>query len=168
MCKGYKIDMVRTGKEKYALGTELIESIREIDKYEMNGMGFTTEQGIRTSMNDCTPVYYARAVDNGKLIACWGLVVLIGKEKNTYVIWALGTNELERFRKSFMKESTAILSRWVNMYKDLTNTVATKNKKAVAWLKRLGAEFEQPFLYNGVEYVNFHLKKKEDASCAQC
>lgn len=162
MCKTYSLEMARTWKDKQAIAKELIESIREIDKYEMEGLGFTTEQGVMASIYDTTPVFYAKAKDNGKLIACWGLQPLIGQTKNTYIIWALGTDEIERFRKSFVKESDAIIKRWADIYGELTNTVAVKNRRAIGWLKHLGAEFINKRTYNGVEYVDFIIRKKVD------
>lgn len=162
MCKTYELNLARTWNEKKAIADELIDAIREIDKYEIHGLGFTTEQGVHASIFDTAPVYAARAKDNGKLIACWGLQVLVGKEKNTYIIWALGTDEIERFRKSFVKESDAIIKRWLELYGELTNTVATRNKRAILWLKRLGAEFYNKRMYNDVEYVDFVIRKKVD------
>lgn len=162
MCKLYRIEMARTWMDKQAIAKELIESIREIDKFEMEGLGFTTEQGIMASINDTSPVYFARAKDSGQLICCWGLEILMGQDKNTYIIWALGTDEMERFRKSFVKESDAIIKRWAEIYGELTNTVATQNRRAIGWLKHLGAEFVNKRMYNGVEYVDFIIRKKVD------
>lgn len=160
--KGYRIETIRTWKDKKKVGDELIASLRDIDRYEMEGMGFTTEYGVMSSMNDTSLVFVARANDNNKLIACWGLVTLVGQEKNTYIIWALGTNEIERFRKSFVQESDRIIKRWLDFYGELTNTIAAKNKKAIAWLKRLGAEFSNTRTIKGVEYMDFVLRKKGD------
>lgn len=162
MSKGYRIEILHTWKEKKQVGDELIASIREIDKYEMEGMGFTTKRGVMASMADTSLVFVARANDNDKLIACWGLVTLVGQEKNTNIIWALGTNEIERFRKSFVKESDKIIKRWLDLYGELTNTIATKNKKSIAWLKRLGAEFYNTRTIKDVEYMDFVLRKKGD------
>lgn len=158
--KGYTIGMVKSFRDKYKLGQELLESIREIDKFEIEGLGFTTQQGIEASMRDCTPVYFARTKE-GKLGACWGLQILVDKVTGhkTYLIWALGTDEIDHYKRAFMVESRQILERWKDMYGDLTNTVAVCNKKAVAWLKWLGAEFDEPRLINGIAYVDFHLRK---------
>lgn len=158
--KSYKISAIMTTKEKKALVKELVENMRQVDKMEMEGMGFTTVQGAEVSIYDTSPVYVARAADTGKLIACWGLQILMGEEKNTFIIWALGTNEIEKYRKSFAKESRQIVLRWAELYGELTNTVACFNKRAIDWLKWVGAEFSAPRTFNGNEYVDFYIRKK--------
>jgi hypothetical protein len=160
--KDYVITAVRKMDEKRLLTKELEENMREIDRKEIEGMGFSTMQGAEVSICDTAPVYVARS-RNGKLICCWGLQILIGKENNpnTYLIWALGTDELKNHKKDFVKESKAILERWMELYGCLENTVATFNKRAIHWLKWLGAEFSEPYKIGNTEYVNFKLKRKE-------
>jgi hypothetical protein len=160
--KDYQISCVRKMDEKRKLTQELAENMREIDRKEMEGLGFSTFRGAEVSICDTAPVFVARKKDSGKLILCWGLQVLMGKgdNPNTYLIWALGTDELKGHEKSFVKESREILYRWVDMYGCLENTVATFNKRAIRWLKWLGAEFSEPFMCGNTEYVNFKLKKK--------
>ena len=159
--KEYKISSIMTTKEKKALISELVENMRTVDKQEMEGMGFTTVQGAEVSIYETSPVYVARGKD-GKLIACWGLQILMGQKKNTFIIWALGTDELNKYRKSFVKESSAIINRWVELYGELTNTVACFNKRAIAWLKWQGAEFSEPRKFNGEDYVDFVIRRKRD------
>lgn len=159
--KDYCIESVRKTKEKRNLVNELVENIREIDKREIEGLGFSTMRGVEVSIYDTCPVYVARTKE-GKLIACWGLEALVGKEKNTYIIWALATDELRHYEKSFVKESRDLLNRWVDLYGCLENTVATFNKRAIRWLKWLGAEFSQPHKIGDCEYVDFKLTKRKE------
>ena len=164
--KTYKLEAVSKKKEKDALVRELEENIRDIDKREIEGMGFTTRQGIEVSIYETCPVYVARAAESGRLIACWGLQILQfpGREKTTYtfLIWALGTDEIAHHKKDFVRESAAIIKRWAELYGRLENTVATFNKNAIRWLKWLGAEFGEPYKLNGVEYVNFVINGKKE------
>lgn len=158
--KKYSISCVRKMDEKRILAKELEENIREIDKMEMEGMGLSTMRGVEVSIYDTSPVYVARS-DEGKLIACWGLQVLIGKHKNTYLIWALGTDEITRYKKAFIKESKALLNRWVELYGELVNTVACFNKDSIKWLKWLGAEFSEPYKIGNTDYMDFRLSRKK-------
>ena len=158
--KDYVITAVRKMDEKRLLTKELEQNMREIDRREIEGMGFSTMQGAEVSICDTAPVYVARA-KSGELICCWGLQILMGKEKNTYLIWALATDELKKHQKEFVKESKAILERWMELYGCLENTVATFNRRAIRWLKWLGAEFSEPYKIGNTEYVNFKLKRKE-------
>ncbi|MBQ6481698.1 MAG: hypothetical protein IJI45_11315 [Anaerolineaceae bacterium] len=160
--RNYTISSITTTKEKKALVKELVENLRDVDRREMECMGFTTLQGAEVSIYETSPVYEARTKDTGKLIAVWGLQILIGKKKNTFIIWALGTEELNKYRKSFVKESSAIINRWVELYGELRNTVACFNKRAIAWLKWQGAEFSKPRKFNGEDYVDFVIRRKRD------
>lgn len=164
--KNYRISAVKTTAEKKALIRDLEKNIRDIDRREIEGLGFSTRQGVEISIYETCPVYVARTAEGGRLIACWGLQVLEfkGKEKTTYsyIIWALGTDELTHHKKDFIKESTALINRWVELYGTLENTVATFNKNAIRWLKWLGAEFSEPHKINGTEYVNFKIKRKKE------
>lgn len=157
--KGYKISCVTTTKDKKALVEELVENMRLVDKKEIEGMGFSTVEGAEVSIYETSPVYLARGND-GRLIACWGLQILMGKEKNTYLIWALGTDEIEKYRKSFAKESRQIIRRWADLYGELTNTVACFNTKSIEWLKWVGAEFSAPREFNGIDYMDFIIRKR--------
>lgn len=158
----YKIASAIKMAEKKKLYSELMEDLRAVDKKEIEGLGISSEEGVRVSIYETSPVFYARSTENGKLLMCWGLNILRNKEGgNTYLIWALGTNEIKKKKKSFLKESSAILNRWIELYGELTNTVATFNKDALHWLKWLGADFSEPFKIKDTEYVNFYLRRKK-------
>lgn len=158
--KNYTISAITKTAAKKELVYELVGNMRQVDRQEMQGMGFTTLQGAEVSIYETSPVYVARGND-GKLIACWGLQILMGKEKNTFIIWALGTDEIEKYRKSFAKESRQIIRRWAELYGELTNTVACFNTRAIDWLKWVGAEFSAPRKFNGNEYVDFFIRKRD-------
>lgn len=159
--KTYRIYAARTMAEKKPLCKELLENLRQIDKQEIEGLGISSKKGVEVSIYETSPVFYARSVEDNKLLMCWGLQILINKEHgNTYLIWALGTNELKRKKKSFIKESKQIIKRWIEIYGELTNTVAVFNRDSIRWLKWLGADFSEPFMINETEYVNFYLRKK--------
>ena len=162
--KDYKISVARTSAEKKKLSRELNENLREIDRREIEGLGFSTLEGVKMSICDTCPVYVART-NEGKLIACWGLQVLDFKRKDgthdyTYLIWALGTDEINHYAKSFVRESKAILDRWLELYGCLENTVACFNKRAIRWLKWMGAEFDEPYKIRKTDYANFKIRRK--------
>lgn len=163
--KDYSISVVKKSAEKKQLTQELHDNLREVDRKEIEGLGFSSMQGVEISIRDTCPVFVARSRD-GKLIACWGLEILDFKRADgthdyTYVIWALGTDEMEHYKKAFVRESSAIIKRWVELYGCLENTVATFNTRAIRWLKWMGAEFGEPYKMGTTEYMNFKIKRKE-------
>lgn len=159
----YKIETVEKLPEKIALAWELAVNLRDVDRREIEGMGVTVWEGIARSIVDTPPVYTGRAADTGELVCCWGLQTLPGPR---YIIWALGTDEMDAFKKPFVKGSKKIISEWAEKYGCLENTVACFNKRAIRWLKSLGAEFEPPQEINGIEYVNFKIRKERETKCA--
>jgi hypothetical protein len=165
--KGYEIITVKKYADKKKLISELTEEMRDIDRREIEGMGFSSAQAAEYSIMATSPVYVARS-NAGKLIACWGLEILDFKRNDgthsySYVIWALGTEQLKHFEKSFVKESSAIIKHWVDLYGCLQNTVATFNTRSIKWLKWLGAEFSAPYKIGNTEYVNFRIEKRKES-----
>lgn len=155
----YKIGKAESDEEKRHLSEELLANLRQIDREEIEGMGATAEEGVQASILYTWPVYYGRNMDNGKLVACWGLQHLRQNGETICLIWCLGTDEIKKVKKSFMLESSKILRQWAAEYGELTNTVGTFNKDSMLWLKWLGADFGKPFLLGGKEYVKFYLRK---------
>lgn len=155
----YRISAVTAAADKVALTRELAENMREIDRKEIEGMGFSTFDGAKVSIYETSPVYIARTAE-GKLIGCWGLQYLMGREGTKYLIWALGTDELDNYPKAFVKESKALIDRWLELYGELTNTVACFNTRSIKWLKWLGAEFSDPYKIGNTDYIDFTLKRK--------
>ena len=161
--RNYTISSITTGKAKKALVKELVENLRDVDRREMECMGFTTLQGAEVSIYETSPVYEARTKDTGKLIAVWGLQILMGEKKTTFIIWALGTDYLNHYAKSFVREASAIINRWVDLYGCLQNSVACFNKKSIRWLKWMGAEFSEPHRIGNTDYVDFKIKKRKES-----
>lgn len=96
---------------------------------------------------------------NAQPTAIWG-VASLGQKRG--VPWLLGSKAMDSFleprslrnKTRFMKHSRNVLLGWQDMYDQLENWVWKENKKAVAWLERLGFEvlpaepfgkFREPF-----------------------
>lgn len=69
--------------------------------------------------------------------------------------WLLGTDELPKHARAFLRMSKAYVERIRQEYHLLENYVDARNKHAIRWLKWLGFEFEEakPF---GPDRVPFH------------
>lgn len=159
--KEYTIEIKHSAKERRKVGKELAAEIRKVDKDEIKGMGEKVQESVLWSTAVTCPLYVARRADNGKLIAAWGLQVIISSP-NKYIIWCLGTDELDRVPVSFVKESKAQIEKWLGYYGKLENTVACFNKRSIRWLKRLGATFGKPYKICGNDYMDFSIKAKEE------
>jgi hypothetical protein len=158
----YEVLETEDQQVKDQLYKEMLEGLREIDRREMEGLGVSVRSGLEQSIYDTDVVHYARVKETGKLILCYGIQHFLVVGGKYHIIWCLGTEEMKRFGKSFVKESEKVIRQWVDDYGTLLNTVATFNKEAIAWLKWLGAEFSPPRTISGVEFVDFVIRKKEE------
>jgi hypothetical protein len=79
-------------------------------------------------------------------------------------IWLLGSKDIEKIPKTFMKLCKIYLSAMLEDCNYLDNCVDASYTKAVRWLKKLGAEIYSPIPY-GQELELFHyfrFQKKEN------
>lgn len=63
--------------------------------------------------------------------------------------WALGTDEIERNQREFLRKSVACRDRMRARYPVLCNVVDARNRVSVRWLKWLGFVFSEPVLVSG-------------------
>ena len=60
------------------------------------------------------------------------------------VPWLLGTNEMLKIKRQFVRESNRYIDEMLSMYPNLINYVHTENRASIRWLKWLGFSFEGP------------------------
>ena len=78
--------------------------------------------------------------------------------------WLLGTDEITKYSKPFLRESRAFVSTIRKHYTLLVNWVSGENKEAVRWLKWLGFTFETEENYlvdPDVPFYQFYMYGKE-------
>jgi len=59
-------------------------------------------------------------------------------------VWLLGTNDINKFKKTFMLLSRSFIPFMQRLYPVLYNWVDERNTVSIAWLQRCGAEFHEP------------------------
>lgn len=105
------------------------------------------EQGIDGSI-------YCRTAENGNPICIWGIapVYIVG---DSATVWMLATDDLEKYKVKFIRESRKYINEMLEFYPMLFNYVDARNLKSIAWLKMCGATMldAQPY---GVEGLPFH------------
>lgn len=89
---------------------------------------------------------YCFTVCDERPICIFGIVPenLIGSKA---VIWMLGTDEMEKIKIRFVKNSRKMIDMLLDRYEYLHNYVDCRNHKTIAWLKFLGAELKSPVSY---------------------
>lgn len=73
---------------------------------------------------------------------------------NTAILWMLGTPKVENVKVRFIRNNRKFIDMFLTFYPFLTNFVHVENTKSIAWLKWLGAEFDNPARY-GIEQEYF-------------
>lgn len=120
---------------------DIARNMRKMDVFELEAIGYTDrEQAIKDGM------------DGSEITMFFGHrekpVCIFGVSKEEYaggrIIWCLGTDGIDECKKSFVRESRRVLKEWTAEYGMLFNFVSVKNKKAIAWLSRMGAVFHDP------------------------
>ena len=69
--------------------------------------------------------------------------------------WAVGTDRIRRYAKSFVKESRAQCQRWLEQYEILRNHVDHRYIEALCWAERIGFSIYEPAPM-GPDDVLFH------------
>lgn len=68
-------------------------------------------------------------------------------DRNTGIPWLVGTSELARHPRPFLRETRKWVSAWMELYSILTNYVDADYAKAIRWLRWLGFSIGSPEPY---------------------
>lgn len=147
-------------EKDYQLIDEFCDNMRQVDINEIYAAsGNNPKQEIIASLQLSEYTYMARDKHTGRVICMFG----IGERKNGIngrIIWCLGTNLLDNYKREFLANSAKVLETWAEKYGQLYNFVDVRNDKTIRWLEWLGAKFGEPFKFgiNGEEFIYFCLK----------
>lgn len=100
-------------------------------------------------------------VRNGEIIGLFGLTpaVLMG---DVGVPWLLGTDEMEKIRFTFAKQSIEHVKHMLHLYPTLANYVDVRNVLAIKWLKWLGFTLDaepRPYGYQQLPFYYFEKRR---------
>ena len=79
------------------------------------------------------------------------------RENNVGVVWLLGTRQLPKIRKYFLRNSKQYVEELMEGFDYLTNVIMKTNYLSYRWLQWLGAEFNDCQLDG---YQSFILRSK--------
>ncbi len=137
---------------------ELIRYIRasDVDEYAQTGLEETVPDAVYRSVRESEECYVLLDKKE-RVIAIYGVSepLLVGGR----LVWALGTDLVDKNKKSFTKATKRALRQWVREYGLLWNTVAVSNSKTVKWLEWLGVEFGNETTINGNRFLPFCIYK---------
>ncbi len=140
---------------------ELIRYIRksDVEEYEQTGLEESFSDAVYLSVRNSEECYCLFDKKH-RVIAIYGVsepVVTGGR-----LIWALGTDLIDKNKRTFGRESKRAIARWKKKYNCLWNVVAVSNKTTVKWLAWLGVEFGRETEINGNMFIPFCLSRGDD------
>jgi hypothetical protein len=93
----------------------------------------------------------------GKVAGMFGIapVALVGQ---TMIPWMLTTGEIEKIKKSFVKETKRVVREWSRTY-HLINYIDADYTKALAWARHCGFTVHPPQEVNGGTFCLIEAKK---------
>lgn len=139
---------------------EILPRVRQADIDEFlatNGWSpkRVLEFGLATSTFACAGLI------NGRVITIFGVAPgsMIG---GTGIPWLVGTEDLEKYQRTFLRRCRKVVNAMLTVYPYLENYVDARNHVAKTWLKWLGFELENaaPYGKHRLPFHRFHMERK--------
>ena len=147
------LEIVETTKQHVY---ELIDNLRELDRAEIEGMGFSCERALWRSYKK--GLFNKTALLNGKVLAIWGVGgTMLGE---IGVPWLLTSNEYNKispmkFARIYRKE----VAKMLELFPVLVNYVDASYNQAVRLLEISGFKLHDPeFFKSGKMYRKFEMR----------
>lgn len=153
-----KVEIVQATKEHIAF---VAQHMRQTDIDELQAAGTEPYPALYFGMltsEEC----YAALIDSVP-VCIFGIRIETWKWN---IPWLLGTDEVDRSKKVFMKESRRLFAELSGRYPNMRNMVDARNVKSIAWLKWLGFEFGEPIAHKASGLPFFPFKKESERACA--
>ncbi len=139
---------------------EMLPHVRQADIEEFLAInGSKPEQVLLTGLKIST--FACAGLINGRVVTIFGVAPgsMIG---GTGTPWLVGTDDLERYQRTFLRRCRNVVNAMLSVYPYLENYVDERNHVAKAWLHWLGFRLEEsaPFGVKGLNFHRFHLERK--------
>lgn len=100
-------------------------------------------------------------IQNGNPIGMFGIspVDMVGTKAS---IWFLASNDLDKIKKRFLKNSRKMIDLLLEYYPFLFNWVDCRNEESIKWLEFCGATIEEPkpFGVEGLPFRYFYFDRR--------
>lgn len=140
----------------------LKDRLREADIKEVIAAGNENAESAlknsftRSSLRYCVDIDGAPAAMFG-IVPDRGGTILGGSVSGN--VWFLGTAEMSKIKKTFVKLSRRIIASFLAEWPLLWNCVDARYICSVAWLRSCGAIFGPDFEINGVDFIPFVFRR---------
>lgn len=131
---------------------DLYDDMREEDMIECIGLMHHPKDAVVESFVSSCKCYSVRSEEG--LHCCFGVS---RRSDDIGIVWLLGTRQMPKIRKYFLKHSKQYVEELMEGFEYLTNVVMKTNHLSYRWLQWLGAEFNDCQLDG---YQSFILRSK--------
>lgn len=132
--------------------TELSLTMRQADRDEISHG--TTGSPLSTLITSVGLSKDVQVIEwSGYVVAIFGVV---DAGKGVGVPWMLGTDDIQRCRKSLLRGCREVVDGYSKDFPYLTNAVWSKNVVHINWIRWLGFTFEGSDIRNGETFLHFH------------
>lgn len=126
--------------------------LRAFDKLECMAVGYEPEDSLRYSVAVSRHTF--TFLHEGIPLGVYGVCPI---QDGGALVWLLGTDEITKHGRDFLRSSQKARDKYLTYYKYLTNAVHVKNKASIRWLTHLGAEWGETTVANGVPLKHFKI-----------
>jgi len=137
----------------------LKNKLREADCEEVLAAGNSSAEAALTHSFDRSSLCFCVEVE-GSPAGLFGIVPdsLVGESAN---VWFLGSPEMSKIKKTFVKMSRKVIADFLVQYPRLWNVVDARYESSIQWLMSCGAVFHSdPIIMSGVPFYGFVLRRK--------
>lgn len=151
------VDKLIIKKSKLSEVYNLAPRLREDDEREVKAAGRTVKEALEEGFykgKECYSVF----TQNNKLIGMFGYSII---EKDVATIWFLGSDEIEKYPLTFVKEGKKFINRLNKKY-TLVNCVHSKNITHIKYIEHLGCQikYDIPVFSRGEIFYPFIKNKR--------
>lgn len=139
---------------------EMLPHVRQADIEEFLAInGSKPEQVLLTGLKIST--FACAGLINGRVVTIFGVAPgsMIG---GTGTPWLVGTDDLERYQRTFLRRCGKVVNAMLTVYPYLENYVDARNHTARIWLHWLGFTIDEPQPYGikNLPFHRFHMERK--------
>lgn len=130
----------------------LADNLRDADYREVEASGYNSAlECLLIGLDSPDTTYVGCDEDDRPFLICG-----TRQDESGGLVWAMGTNDILKYKRDFIAISTVWLEKCHEQYEELHNSVHSKNTEHIKWLKWLGFEFGKPFMnYKQEEFIPF-------------
>ena len=137
------MNKIEIGKASEKHIVPIAKNMRDIDKKEISvsGVNETPYDSLQYAYNKSVKAYTIIIDDNP--VVMFG-VVNASLLANYGIVWCLGSDNINRIKKTFIQKSKAYIEECLKGYKYVEIYVWIENKLSIKWLKWCGFKFDEP------------------------